>query len=1103
MKSRNHWFIGLSMLFFSSCGDDFQMPEEVELAYDTLPKEIDFNFDVKPILSDKCFACHGPDSKKREGKFRLDLEEEAFQALGDNKDYHAIVPGKVGKSWVVNRILSNDPDEVMPTPDSHLKLTIAEKATIIKWIEQGAKYDKHWSFKQPKKKELPAVTNKNWPKNPIDYYVLVQLEARKIEPATQATKETLIRRVSFDLCGLPPTLQEIDQYLTDKSPNAYEKMVDRYLASKAYGERMATDWLDVARYTDSDGYLDDKHRDFSPWRDWVIKAFNENMPYKQFVTWQLAGDLVKNRSQESILATAFNRLHRRNSEAGIVYEEYRTEYVADRTLTLGKAFMGLTVECARCHDHKYDPISQKDYFRMFGFFNSTNEFGSAVYGPDQTPGPSLLLTTPKQEAIINFIKAKTSTSEAQLNQITAKPNAVADIETAMNNLTHELNNSLIAYYPFEQISEKKEKDRPKMALTAKKGEKKKKIEKAEKKLEKKTEKVYESPEINDKTKPLTIKEPNIKKGRKGAGLFLNEFTNVVLPEKVGWFEHTNPLSTSISIYPDTLYPEANIFSHAEEIRLGLKGHSLFLENNKLKFIMAHSWPQNAIHVVTKKQIPTRKWTDVTITYDGSGRAEGVHIYTNGVPAEVEVLGSRVYKSILYKYDIHTYGFRGMQLGVKDRIVTLKNGGLDEFKWFNKELSTLEALHLFDERLSREAIANHQPILAKHEALQRKIKSPLYAEIRQWRDSLTHFLDNIPEIMVMGDLPKPRKTFVLNRGNYDAPTDEVQPKALEAVLPFDKTLPKNRLGLTQWLFDPKNPLTARVIVNRIWVTHFGQGIVKSPDDFGSQGSLPTHPALLDYLAVSFVESGWDIKKLHKEILMSATYQQSSVIRPQLYEIDPSNDLLARGPSFRLSAEMVRDNALVVSGLLVNQIGGKSVYPYQPAGLWDEISEKSWRYPYLQTPGDGLYRRSIYTVWKRTSPPPSMLIFDAPDRSFCTVKRRTTSTPLQALVLLNDPQMIEAARILAEKINKKESNTTNRLTTAFRTLLGRTPDEKEKMMLSTFYKQQKDKYAHRKADAIAYLETGEQPRDTSLDPAETAALAFVINGIMNTSEGYSRN
>ena len=1070
MKSVTYFLIGLFMLLFSSCGYD--MPEDVKLAYEKLPEEIDFNFDVKPILSDKCFACHGPDSKKREKKVRLDIEEEAFQALGKDKSYHAIVRGNVAKSVAVTRILSEDPETVMPTPNSHLKLTATEKAIIIKWIEQGAKYEKHWSFIKPEKRELPEIKNKNWAKTPIDYYVLEKLEAKKIEPAAQATKETLIRRVSFDLRGLPPTLSEIDQYLADKAPNAYEKMIDRFLASKSYGERMAADWLDVSRYTDSDGYLDDKHRDFSPWRDWVIKAFNQNMSYRQFVTWQLAGDLVKHRTTESVLATAFNRLHRKNSEAGIIYEEFRTEYVADRTLTLGKAFMGLAVECARCHDHKYDPISQKDYFRLFGFFNSTYELGSAVYGPDQTPGPSLLLTTPKKDSIITFIKSKISKSEEQLNQIALKYNTIEGTEAVKKYLNTEMQHSLIAHYSFDQIKYKKEKE-------------------------------YLSPEANNKTKPLTIKEPKIQKGRKGSALFLNEFTTVVLPEKLGWYEHTVPFSTSLSIFPDTLYPEVNIFSHAEDIRLGLKGYSLFLENNKLKFIMAHSWPQNAIHVTTKKPVAIKKWTEVTITYDGSGRADGVHIYTNGVPAEVEVIGERVYKSILYRKDIHTYGFAGLQLGVKGQIITFKNGGLDELKLYNKELSALEALHLFDEKMSHDAISRNQSLVAKHFALQRKMKAPLFIVTKQWRDSLNKVLDDTPEIMVMGDLPKPRKTFVLNRGMYDAPTDEVLPTALESVLPFDKSLPRNRLGLTHWLFDANNPLTARVIVNRIWAMHFGQGIVKTPDDFGSQGGLPSHPELLDYLAISFVESGWNIKKLHKAILLSATYQQSSVIRPSIYEIDPTNDLLARGPSFRLSAEMLRDNALAVSGLLVDKLGGNSVYPYQPAGLWDEISNKPWRYPYLQEPGEGLYRRSIYTVWKRTSPPPSMMIFDAPDRSFCTVGRRSTSTPLQALVLLNDPQMIEAARVMAEKINKKESRPIVRLTTAFRTLLGRLPDEKEKKMLTTFYQQQKTKYAKRKADAIAYLDTGELPRDTSLDPAETAALAFVISGLMNTSEGYSRN
>ena len=1057
-------------VLFASCGPD--LPPDVEEAYNLLPGELDFNYDVKPILSDKCFACHGPDAKKRKADLRLDIAEEAYRALGEKGSYHAIVPGNANKSTAVSRILSDDPEMVMPTPDSHLSLTVEEKATLVKWIENGAEYQPHWSFIKPEKSKLPNVKDGNWVKNPVDNYVLQKLEAKGIAPAERASRETLIRRASFDLCGLPPTLAEIDRFVADKSPDAYEKMIDRYLASPAYGERMAVDWMDVARYTDSDGYLDDKHRDFSPWRDWVISAFNRNMSYKQFVTWQLAGDLVKNKSKESVLATAFNRLHRRNSEAGIIYEEFRVEYVADRANTLGKAFLGLSVECARCHDHKYDPISQKDYYRMFGFFNSTNEIGTAVYGPDQTPGPSLLLTRPDNESVIHYIKNRIANSEQQLNRI----HKVAKVPLKAGEVVLDLNKSLekstLAHYDFEKIKPVKDK-------------------------------LFQSPEARNRAQPLELKEPAIKPGRRGNALFIDEFTTATFPEKMGWHEHTVPFSISLSVRPDTLYKDVSVFVHAEDDRLGMKGYSLLLKDNKLRFVLAHSWPQNAIEVVARKPLPIKKWSDVSITYDGSGRADGVHLYVDGQPIAVDVLGKEVYKSILFQPDIHTYGFKGLQLGVVGRIITFKNGGIDEFRIFDKELSPLEVLYQHNAEAGKKAISAKPDLVKNHYALQRQIADPHYAEARQWRDSLTRVLNRIPEIMVMGDLPKPRKTFVLNRGMYDSPTDEVQPAALGSVLPFTDKYPKNRLGLTQWMFDKENPLTARVIVNRIWAMHFGQGLVRTPDDFGNQGALPTHPELLDFLAVWFVESGWDMKQLHKLIMQSATYRQSSVIRPKIYEKDPANDWLARGPSFRLSAEMIRDNALAVSGLLVNKRGGKSVYPYQPPGLWDEISNKVWRYKYLQEPGEGLYRRSLYTVWKRTSPPPTLMIFDATDRTFCTVKRRSTSTPLQALVLLNDPQMIEAARVLAEKIKAEESTPDKQLKKAFRTLLGRQPDAKEKRMMHDFYKNQKEKYAQRKADAIAYLDTGDSERNPDLDPAETAALAFVINGLMNTSEGYSRN
>ncbi len=1054
----------------ASCGP--ALPPDVQQAYNLLPAKLDFNYDVKPILSDKCFACHGPDAKKRKADLRLDIAEEAYRALGKSGNYHAIVPGKSSKSVAVSRILSDDPEIVMPTPESHLSLTVKEKATLVKWIEEGAEYQPHWSFIKPEKKKSPKVDNEDWVKNPIDNYVLQKLEAKGITPAERATKETLIRRASFDLCGLPPTLAEIDRFIADKSPDAYEKMIDRYLASPAYGERMAVDWMDVARYTDSDGYLDDKHREVSPWRDWVIQALNKNMSYQQFVTWQLAGDLVKNKSKESVLATAFNRLHRRNSEAGIIYEEYRVDYVADRANTLGKAFLGLSVECARCHDHKYDPISQKDYYRMFGFFNSTNEIGTAVYGHDQTPGPSLLLTNSKNEKVIDFIKTKIADSEQKLNRMQKVVPVEKSAKEILADLEKGLNESTVAHYSFDKVTPV-------------------------------VDKKFSTLEVKNRKDPLEIKEPLIKTGRRGNALFINEFTTAALPNKIGWYEHTQPFSTSLSVFPDTLYKDVSIFVHAEDDRLGMKGYSLLLKNNKLHFIIAHSWPQNAIEVAAKNPLSIKKWSDVSITYDGSGRADGVNLYVNGLPIAVDVLGKEVYKSILFEPNIHTYGFRGLQLGVVGRIITFKNGGIDEFRVFDKELSPLEVLHLYSPKASTIGLAKNKSLASEHYALQRKINDPQYREVRLWRDSLTNVLDRIPEIMVMGDLPRPRKTFVLNRGVYDSPTDEVQPAALSAVLPYTDKYPKNRLGLTQWLFNKENPLTARVIVNRIWAMHFGQGLVKTPDDFGNQGALPTNPGLLNYLAVSFVESGWDMKQLHKQIMLSATYQQSSVIRPEFYEKDPENDWLARGPSFRLSAEMIRDNALAVSGLLVDKRGGKSVYPYQPDGIWDELSNKPWRYKYLQESGEGLYRRSLYTIWKRTSPPPTMMIFDATDRTFCTVKRRSTSTPLQALVLLNDPQMIEAARVLAEKIETQATRPDQQLKVAFRTLLGRQPNAKETKMMGDFYKKQKEKYTQRREDAIAYLDTGDSERNPNLNPAETAALAFVINGLMNTSEGYSRN
>ncbi len=1060
----------------SACG--WSPPKELETAYQDLPEKIDFNYHVKPILSDKCFACHGPDMANQKAGLRLDIEANAYAAL-ESSEKHAIVPGKPGKSEIISRIFSDDPEIKMPPPEFKVEISQKEIAVLTKWVEQGAEYKPHWSFIKPKKEELPSIVSKDWAKNEIDKFTAAKLEFNKLSPSEKASKENLIRRLSFDLIGLPPTLRQISDFVNDTSQDAYEKVVDRLLSSPAYGERMAVEWMDVARYADSDGYLDDKHRDFSPYRDWVINSFNINMPYDQFTTWQLAGDLIEKPTQESILATAFNRLHKKNSEAGIVYEEYRVEYVADRALSVGKAFLGLSVECARCHDHKYDPISQKDHYELFAFFNSTNEIGTAIYGPGQVPGPSLLLTNKEQDKVLEYIDATIDASKKKLVSIrTEKPEDVAQLASSTqkleNALQKGLKKGLVANLDFDRMISKDEK-------------------------------VYHTATNAGNTSPTLVREPKIAKGLHGEAVFLNDYTTVTLPKKVGWFDQSDPFTVSLAVHPETIYEEASLFTHCEETRQGLKGYSMHLENNQLKFIVARTWPSNAIQVKTKNPIPEKEWSTITVSYDGLAKAEGVNIYVDGKKVSVSIEIDNLYKSILFKKNAHNYAFDGFTLGIRDKFMLFKDGGLDNLKIYERELSALEVLYdqspkkaieLATSSTKQDLVSDfyHTSIDPRTEATRKKLQG--------FRQERLAELEPIKEIMVLGDLPEPRPTYVLDRGMYDAPTEEVQPGIPEAVMPWKEDLPRNRLGLTKWLFDTENPLTSRVFVNRLWQMHFGRGLVETSDDFGNQGSLPSHPELLDWLAIEFMESGWDIKKMHKLMVMSATYQQSSEVKPELLEMDSDNALLARGPSTRMTAEMVRDNALAISGLLATKIGGPSTYPYQPDGLWDEISNKSWRYRYKQEPGEGLYRRSLYTIWKRASAPPSMQIFDVGDRSVCTVKRRQTSTPLQALVLLNDPQFIEASYILAENIIAAAGdNSEKQLKQAFQLSTGRFPKDKELTVLKKFLADELARFTEKKEDAIAYLGMGETKIKHTSDPIKVASLATVINGIMNTSEGYT--
>jgi hypothetical protein len=734
--------------------------------------KISYNFDIRPILSDKCFACHGPDANKRQAGLRLDIAENAYKALDENPTAHALVPGDPLKSQVFLRISAEDSSMRMPPVESNLSLTPTQIKLIEKWIQQGAKYEPHWAFIPPKKPSLPDVQDREWPQNEIDYFVLYKLEQNGVTPEGEADRERLLKRVSLDITGLPPSLEMMDRFLNDTSAHAYENIVDELLREPAYGERMAVHWMDVARYADSHGFQDDSYRTQWPWRDWVIHAFNENLPYDKFVSWQLAGDLIPDATREQVLATGFNRNHKITEEGGIIDEEYRVMYVSDRTDLFGKGLLGVTIECAHCHDHKFDPFSQKEYYQLYSFFNNVNEKGieSVVGGPETyAKKPLMEITDEDLSGILNFVNK-----------------------------------------------------------------------------------------------------------------------------------------------PDT---------------------------NKLI------------------------------------------------------------------------------------------------------------------------------------------------------------------VSVMGDLDSVRKTFILKRGGYDAHGDEVEPGTPSAILPFDKSFPRNRLGLAQWLFDERNPLTARVFVNRMWQEFFGRGLVKTSGDFGMQGELPSHPELLDWLAVDFREHEWDMKRLAKQLVMSATYRQSAASSEKLRS-DPENVLLSRGSRYRVQAEFIRDIVLSTSGLLVRTIGGPSVKPYQPDGLWEgATSGRGILSVYKQDHGDNLYRRGLYTFIKRTVPPPTMGIFDASNRDQCEVRRLRTNTPSQALMMMNDPTVLEASRVFAAALLMEETPTKEKIIKAFRTILCRRPKEDEITLLDDYYGRELKLMTRESAEDL--LAVGEYPVTRQVDHRALAAMMLVVNTLYNLEETITKS
>ena len=1064
-------FIGCILTaFISGCDSSISSGTT---SHQQLPEKIDYNFHIKPILSDRCYACHGPDENAIEAGLRLDTEERAFAALKESEGF-AIVKGKPQESELIHRIFSEDEEYLMPPPESELSLSDTEKELLKRWIEQGAEWKQHWAFIPPEKPDLPKVKRSTWAANEIDYFVLAKQQEKGLKPAKEAPKTQWLRRVYFDITGLPPAPGDIEAFLEDDSEKAYEKVVDGLLASPAYGERMASVWLDVARYADSHGYQDDRPRTMWPWRDWVVKAFNENLPYDKFVTYQLAGDLLPNPSYEQKLATGFNRNHAITQEGGVVQEEYLTEYAADRVNTFSTAFLGLTIECARCHTHKYDPITQKEYYSLMSFFNNISERGQISYF-DESPTPNLTLQDPVHDSMVSEVSRWIDRKEGELEKFKDQPQAnfAAWLESTPSS---------------EQLSERVEE-----ALLTRFS------------LDEPKEGLYESDLPNRPTGrmninlPENIPFPSVVDGKKGKALAF-EGRNFLSLGEIGDFEWYDAFSFGGWIsYTESYEKNRGIFArrNGEQKR---QGYDLVLTpQNRLAFRIIHQYAPKtlknkkangfALDVQTQQRITKGSWQHVFVTYDGSGKAEGMSIYINGEKQPVTIAFDKLEnKTITNGNDflVGNWNHRSRETGT---LLGFKGGRVDEPIVYARELSPVEVRLLAGNTQKPQEEEWYAHFLQEQSD---------FLAIKYQLDSLRRIDISIPKIMVMKEVDTVKNTFLLDRGAYDAPTEPVFRATPAAVREFPDTYPQNRLGLAQWLFDDNNPLTARVMVNRLWQLYFGQGFVSTPEDFGNQGAFPTHPELLDYLAVHFRENGWDVKTLVKKIVLSSTYRQDAAIKESSFKKDPDNTWLSRGPAQRLMAEMLRDQALAASGLYFEKLGGKWVKPYQPAGIWKELANQIGENKYRPSRGRDLYRRSLYSYWKRTIPPPTMLTFDASERAVCTVKRQETSTPLQALILLNSPLYLEASRKLAEHAMLAGDELEGRIIEAFSRVLSREPQKEELALLSSIFSDEQARFSESPEEASQLLAVGESPTNEELGRAQLAAMTVVVNTIFNLDE-----
>lgn len=1032
---------------------------------------MEFNRDVRPILSDKCYTCHGPDENKRLVGLRLDTREGL---LSDRGKHRIVVPGDPSQSKLLERIAHPKRALAMPPPGSGDPLTPEQTAIIEEWIRQGAEFESHWAFTPPVRPEPPAVSDETWVRNAIDRFVLARLDKDGLRPAPEASRETLLRRVYFDLTGLPPSAKDVESFLADTSPDAYEKRVDQLLASPRYGERMTMQWLDLARYADTHGFHIDSHRDMWVWRDWVIRAFNDNMPYDQFSIWQLAGDLLPNRTREQHIASGFNRNHMINYEGGAIPEEYQTEYVVDRVDTTATVWLGLTMGCARCHDHKYDAIKQTDFYQFYAFFNTIDEEGLDGKRGNATPYLRVF-EDDQQEA--RFRQAEQRLHDARLalcnDSIDYKISQWEHGQAAA--LPAPSYRALVAHYAFDQHLE--------TAVPALRG------------------KVHRG-------------AAKFGAGIAGDRLDLDGETTVTFGDALP-FGRDDAFSMAFWVHSSSQKPMA-IFQQIEdaETRKGIE--FLFDESYPipdevdrgvhLTLRLSESYPNSAIEVTTAERVRQKGAAHLTVSYDGSGKADGVRIWVNGKPAKLRIDRN------------HLAGpFRAnapLSIGDPD-LGSPFNGYVDDLRLYRRVLGATEIEQLVTHEparatllMPRDSRSREQRDLLRRYYLEHAAASAdrrAWAELQSATKHHELLANAIPTTMVMEEMLNPRTTHRLDRGDYSMPAEELQPGVPGVLPPLPEGKPLNRLTLAEWLMQPGHPLTGRVAANRFWQMTFGQGIVKTSEDFGAQGDAPTHPELLDWLATEFVESGWDVKRMMRTIVTSATYRMSSQASPALLERDPENRLLARGPRVRLAAEMIRDSALVASGLLNGKIGGPSVFPYQPDGVWEDMAfgDVYSMQRYEQSHGQDLYRRTMYTFWKRTAPPASLVTLDAPDRETCTARRTNTNTPLQALVLLNDTTYVEAARSLAQRVLREAPRDPGaRIRHAFRLVTAREPNSRELQTLRDLAETQEARYRRNPAAAAKLLSVGESPFDSKLNPGELAGWTTVASVILNLDEAITK-